>query len=154
MSYVDSILEPGEQVVYRTSVSWTVFGQAIGLAIAALVLLFVATNLIGTGLEAFLLAIVVILAALALASFIRAWFRRMTTEIAVTARRIILKKGFIRRHTVEMNMQKVESVDVDQSLLGRIFNYGNVTVRGTGSTFETIRKIDSPLKLRTTVTAR
>ena len=76
-----------------------------------------------------------------------------STEIAVTDRRIIFKRGLIRRHTVEMNMQKVESVDVDQTLMGRLFNYGNVTVRGTGSTFETLRMIDSPLKLRSTVTA-
>jgi uncharacterized membrane protein YdbT with pleckstrin-like domain len=154
MSYVDSILEPGEQVVYRTTISWTVFAQSILLALAALVVLVVQTRLAGTGVEAFALAVVVILAVLALSSFVRAWFRRATTEIAVTDRRIILKRGFIRRHTVEMNMQKVESVDVDQTLLGRILNYGNVTVRGTGSTFETIRRIDSPLKLRTTVTAR
>ena len=155
MTYVDSILEPGEQVVYRTTISWTVFAQAIWLAIAALVALYVATNLVGAGgAEAFALAVVVILAVLAIGSFLRAWFRRATTEIAVTDRRVILKKGFIRRHTVEMNMQKVESVDVDQTLLGRLLNYGNVTVRGTGSTFETIRLIDSPLKLRTTVTAR
>ena len=94
-----------------------------------------------------------LLACAAIALFV-AWFRRWTTEMAVTDRRIILKRGFIRRHTVEMNMQKVETVDVDQTLIGRIFNYGNVTIRGTGSTFETIRRIDSPLNLRTSVTTR
>jgi hypothetical protein len=52
-----------------------------------------------------------------------------------------------------MNMQKVESVDVDQTLIGRLFNYGNLTIRGTGSSFEKLSRIDSPLKLRTTVTA-
>src|SRR6185437_13099263 len=108
MSYVDSILEPGEQVVYRTTLSWTVFGQAIGLAIAALLALVVAIHFYGLGIEAAALALVAILAVLAFASFARAWFRRATTEIAVTDRRIILKRGFIRRHTVEMNMQKVE----------------------------------------------
>ena len=154
MNYVDSILEPGEQVVYRTTLSWTIFGQAIGLAIAALLALAVAVHFYGLGFETVALILFAILAVLAIASFVRAWFRRATTEIAVTDRRIILKRGFIRRHTVEMNMQKVESVDVDQTLLGRVFDYGNVTVRGTGSTFETIRKIDSPLKLRSTVTAR
>jgi hypothetical protein len=71
----------------------------------------------------------------------------------VTDRRIILKRGFIRRHTIEMNMQKVESVDVDQTLIGRLFNYGNVTIHGTGSSFENLRMIDPPLRLRTTVTA-
>jgi hypothetical protein len=52
-----------------------------------------------------------------------------------------------------MNLRKVESVDVDQTLLGRLFDFGSVTIRGTGSTFETLGMIDSPLKLRTTVTA-
>jgi uncharacterized membrane protein YdbT with pleckstrin-like domain len=94
-----------------------------------------------------LLAIVAILVG------VRGWFRRFTTEIAVTNRRIIVKKGFVRRRTTEMNMSKVESVDVDQSLIGRLLNYGDVTIRGTGSTLETINKIDSPLRLRTTVTA-
>jgi hypothetical protein len=53
---------------------------------------------------------------------------------------------------MEMNLAKVESIDVDQTLTGRLFNYGNVTIRGTGSSFETLRMIDEPLKLRTTVT--
>jgi uncharacterized membrane protein YdbT with pleckstrin-like domain len=151
MNYVDSILEPGERVLYRTGPSWTLYAPAIALALGAAVVLVLEGNY--TGFEAVGLTVAVILALLALASALRAWFRRATTEIAVTDRRIILKRGFIRRHTVEMNMQKVESVDVDQTLIGRLFNYGNVTVRGTGSTFETIRKIDAPLKLRTTVTA-
>jgi uncharacterized membrane protein YdbT with pleckstrin-like domain len=152
MSYVDTILEPDETVVYRTRPSWTLYTPAFLLALCALIVLGVEWNY--TGVEAVSLTIATIFALLALASFLRAWFRRMTTEIAVTDRRIILKRGFIRRHTVEMNMQKVESVDVDQTLVGRIFNYGDVTVRGTGSTFETLRMIDAPIKLRTSVTAR
>ena len=93
------------------------------------------------------------LAVIALLAILRGLFRRSTTEIAVTDRRIIFKRGLIRRHTVEMNMQKVESVDVDQTLMGRLFNYGDVTVRGVGSTFERLDFIDAPLRLRTTVTA-
>jgi uncharacterized membrane protein YdbT with pleckstrin-like domain len=152
MSYVDSILEPGETIIYRTRPSWTLYAPAIGLAICALVVF--GLELTYTGLEPISLTIATIFAVLALASFLRASFRRMATEIAVTDRRIILKRGFIRRHTVEMNMQKVESVDVDQTLAGRLFNYGDVTVRGTGSTFETLRMVDAPIKLRTTVTTR
>ena len=45
-------------------------------------------------------------------------------------RRIVYKRGFIRRHTVEINMDKVEGVDVDQSILGRMLNYGDITIRG------------------------
>lgn len=154
MSYVDSVLEPGEQVIYRTTVSWTVFTTAIWLGLAALVVLIAGANFTGTGIETFALAVALILAVLAVAAFIRAWILRATTEIAVTDRRVIVKRGLVRRYTIEMNMQKVESVDVEQTLLGRIFNYGNVTVRGTGSTFNTIRQIDAPLKLRSTITAR
>jgi uncharacterized membrane protein YdbT with pleckstrin-like domain len=101
----------------------------------------------------FSLFVAIFSAIAAMGAFIPAWFRRWTTEIAVTDRRIILKRGFIRRHTIEMNMQKVESVDVDQTLIGRLFNYGTVTIHGTGSSFENLRMIDAPLKLRTTVTA-
>jgi uncharacterized membrane protein YdbT with pleckstrin-like domain len=97
--------------------------------------------------------VAIIFAIAALIAFVPAWFRRSTTEIAVTDRRIILKRGLVRRHTVEMNMQKVESVDVDQTLTGRLLNYGDVTIRGTGSSFERLTLIDAPLKLRTTMTA-
>ena len=151
MSYIGSILEPGEQVRYRTTVSATIYTPAILLAILALGSLAVGVSSaqwVDVGWVAAL-----VFAVAAVIAFVRAWFRRWTTEIAVTDRRIIFKRGLIRRHTVEMNMQKVESVDVDQTLIGRLFNYGNVTVRGVGSTFETLRMIDAPLKLRTTVTA-
>ena len=83
----------------------------------------------------------------------RSWFERWVTEIAVTNMRIIFKRGFIRRHTIEMNMDKVESVDVGQTLLGRLFNYGDITVRGTGSGFEPLRRIDDPLRFRSHVSA-
>ncbi|HLW91918.1 MAG TPA: PH domain-containing protein [Roseiarcus sp.] len=151
MNYVDSILEPDERIVYRTRPSWTLYAPSAALAICALIVFVLGTNYQFEAAGTFIAAV---LALAAIVSFVPAWFRRATTEIAVTDRRIILKRGFIRRHTVEMNMQKVETVDVDQTLIGRLFNFGNVTVRGTGSTFETIRRIDAPLKLRTSVTAR
>jgi uncharacterized membrane protein YdbT with pleckstrin-like domain len=148
MAYVDSILEPGETIRYHTTVSWTLYTPAIVLALCALAALLAAVSYADIGWFA-----VIVFALAAIVAAIPAWFRRWTTEIAVTDRRIILKRGLIRRHTVEMNMQKVESVDVDQTLVGRVFNYGTVTIRGTGSSFETLRMIDAPLKLRSTVTA-
>jgi uncharacterized membrane protein YdbT with pleckstrin-like domain len=151
MTYLNSILEPGEKVRYHTTVSWTTYTAAILLAICAPASLLAGASypeMVNIGWFA-----AIVFAVAAIVAFLPAWFRRWTTEIAVTDRRIILKRGLIRRHTVEMNMQKVESVDVDQTLIGRLFNYGNVTIRGTGSSFEKLSRIDSPLKLRTTVTA-
>ena len=154
MAYIDEILEPGEKVVFKTRLSWTLYGPAIVYALLALALTVLSTTVAGLVVIAFAIAALAVLAALAaLFGFLRAWFRRWTTEIAVTDRRVVLKRGFIRRHTVEMNMQKVESVDVDQTQLGRIFNYGTVTIKGTGSTLESLKMIDHPLKLRSAITA-
>jgi uncharacterized membrane protein YdbT with pleckstrin-like domain len=151
MSYVDKILEPGETIRYRTTLSWTIYTPALLLAVGAAIAAVGAAAYSHYASVWWIAAAVLLVASIA--AFIPAWLRRWATEIAVTDRRIILKRGLIRRHTIEMNMQKVESVDVDQTLIGRIFDYGNVAIRGTGSSFETLRMIDSPLKLRTTVTA-
>ena len=151
MGYVDEILEPGEKVVFKTRLSWTLYVPAFIEALVAIALTFFSASVAGFGVAVFVLAALAAVAALV--SFLRAWFRRWTTEIAVTDRRVVLKRGFIRRHTVEMNMQKVESVDVDQTQIGRLFDYGTVTIRGTGSTLESFRMIDKPLKLRSAITA-
>jgi uncharacterized membrane protein YdbT with pleckstrin-like domain len=82
------------------------------------------------------------------------WFNAWITEIAVTDRRIIYKTGFIRRKSIEINMQKVESVDIEQSIGGRIFDYGDVFVRGTGETpLDDLRYIAAPLELRNHIIA-
>lgn len=151
MTYIESILETGEKIRYHTTVSWTVYTPAILLAICALASAVAAAGYSHVTVAGWFIA--ALFAVAAVVAFVPAWFRRWTTEIAVTDRRVILKRGLIRRHTIEMNMNKIESVDVDQTLMGRLFDYGNVSIRGTGSSFETLRMIDSPLKLRTTVTA-
>jgi uncharacterized membrane protein YdbT with pleckstrin-like domain len=92
------------------------------------------------------------LALVAIVLLIREWFQWWITEIAVTDRRVIYKKGLIRRQTNEMNMDKVESVQVGQSILGRMLDYGTVTILGTGEGFETLRTIASPIELRNNIT--
>jgi uncharacterized membrane protein YdbT with pleckstrin-like domain len=84
----------------------------------------------------------------------KAWFHRWTTETDVTNMRVVHKTGFIKRRTFEMSLDKVESVDVNQSILGRLLNYGSVTVRGVGEGAETINTIASPLDFRNHITAR
>ena len=77
-----------------------------------------------------------------------------TTEFAVTDHRVIYKRGFLRRHTVEMNMDKVETVDVDQSVLGRLLGFGTIHVHGTGQGIENLSRVAAPLRLRNAITAR
>ena len=83
-----------------------------------------------------------------------AWFHRWTTETDVTNMRVVHKTGFIKRRTFEMSLDKIESVDVNQSILGRIMNYGDVTIRGVGEGFEKIKAIASPLAFRSAITTR
>ena len=84
----------------------------------------------------------------------RAWFHRWTTETDVTNLRVVHKTGFIKRRTFEMSLDKVESVDVNQSILGRILELRRRHRRGVGEGAETIRTIASPLAFRNYITAR
>ena len=77
-----------------------------------------------------------------------AFVRYKTTELAITNRRVIAKFGFISRRTVELNINKVESIQVDQGVLGRIFNYGTLMIAGTGSSQAPIVGISSPMDFR------
>jgi uncharacterized membrane protein YdbT with pleckstrin-like domain len=71
-----------------------------------------------------------------------------TDEFVIANRRIIIKKGIFSYYTLEMNIQRVGSVSVQQSLLGRIMGYGSVTITGVGSTSETFKDIGNPLAFR------
>lgn len=80
--------------------------------------------------------------------FIAPMIDRYSDEFAITNRRVIIKTGLISRKTFEMNLSKIESVNVDQGILGRIFGYGTITIVGSGGTKETFPKIQNPLGFR------
>jgi uncharacterized membrane protein YdbT with pleckstrin-like domain len=152
--YIDDILQPGEKVLYSTNAHWIFYGPGIMAWIVALVL-FVSSRETNTeGLILVYLSAAAVVALGALYWTMKAWFHRWTTETDVTNMRVVHKTGFIKRRTFEMSLDKVESVDVNQSILGRILNYGDVTVRGVGEGVETIDTIAAPLAFRNHITAR
>ena len=154
MRYVRRVLQPGENIVYSTKLHWRIDIHAILLLIAGIILAGAAIATSDNQNLSLALRIAAgIFALLALSAALRAFIRRATTELAVTDHRVIYKSGLLSRHTIEMNRDKVESVDVDQSLLGRILGYGTVIVRGTGGSLEPIRNIGDPLRFRTHITA-
>jgi uncharacterized membrane protein YdbT with pleckstrin-like domain len=154
MSYVRHVLQPGEKLLHESRIHWMIFVPAMLLLLIGVAgLVLYAVDAAGD-LQILSYSLTAVGFAAGAISFVTAWFKRWTTEVAVTDRRIIYKQGFINRHTVEMNMDKVESVDVDQTVFGRLFDYGDITVRGTGSGIEPLRKIDSPIQFRNAVTAR
>ena len=154
MRYVRRVLQPGETIVYATRLHWLIYIHTILLSIACIILAGAAVSTSDNqGISLALGISAVIFALLALSAGLRAFIRRVTTELAVTDHRVIYKSGLLSRHTIEMNRDKVESVDVDQSFLGRIFGYGTVIVRGTGGILEPMRNIGDPLTFRTYITA-
>ena len=152
--YIDEILQPGEKVLYSTNAHWIFYWQAILAWIVALVLLIASRMTTVEGLTLACLAAAAVVAVAALYWTVAAWFHRWTTETDVTNLRVVHKTGFIKRRTFEMSLDKVESVDVNQSIMGRLLNYGDVTIRGVGEGIETIKTIASPLSFRNSITAR
>ncbi len=148
MKYVNSLLASDETIRFKTRRHWLVYGYAIFMLALLVASLALPQNLHG---EKFVIALFLVPLAVIAAFF--GWIRRVATVIAVTNHRLICKNGLISRHTVEMNLDKIESVDVDQSALGRIFGFGTVTIRGVGTTIDPIRGIADPVGLRQAVFA-
>lgn len=152
--YIDEILQPGEKVLYSTNAHWIFHLPGILAWLLALVLLVLSRETLNEGIVLLCLLASAVVALAALYWTLRAWFHRWTTETDVTNMRVVHKSGFIQRRTFEMSLDKVESVDVTQSILGRILNYGDVTIQGVGEGKETISTIASPLRFRSFITAR
>lgn len=124
-SYVEDALVKDEKIVHLGHISlWSVW-HLIALGIVLL-------PAVGIGL--------VFLA--------MAYIRYKTTELAITTRRVIVKTGFIRRSTVEININKVESIQVDQDVLGRLFNFGTLIISGAGNPQAPITGISAPMEFR------
>ena len=124
MSYVDDNLLTGETVVYRAQMSWAIFVWPV------------------------LFCLTILLLPLGLLLLILALIKFLTTEMAVTSRRVIGKRGLISRHSLDLNHNRVESIQVDQGVFGRIFRGGTVTVRGTGGTISLFPGIKDPYSFR------
>jgi len=151
MSYVQRVLQPGEVVRHTASIHWIIYWPGALLIVAAGAILIWA-GFLPPSLLIWMQGLAGLLGLVALYLLAREWYGWWTTEVAVTNLRVIYKTGFIKRKTNEMNMDKVESVQVDQSILGRILNYGTVTIAGTGVGLETLPKVARPIELRNSIT--
>ena len=153
MSYAKSVLQPGETIVATGRLHWIIYRWAILSLIAGTILVWLEHAYWPNN------DVVIVTTAtfgvLFLATFAYAWFVRWITEFAVTDRRVISKRGFIWRETEEMVMDKVETVDVDQSVLGRILGYGTMRITGTGGSNDiTVRDMAAPFDLRNAIIAK
>ena len=147
MSYAARVLQPGETIVYQARIHWIVYLGGIVLVVAAVALAIAAVMLHGDPVRVGLLVGAVVVMLTGLVHMVRAWIKVAGTEITVTGRRVIYKTGILSRSTVEMNLDKVESVLVQQTLLGRMLDFGTVIVRGVGAGLEPVDRVANPLEL-------
>ncbi len=149
MGYVTNNLMPDERVLHVWKIHWFVFVSGIFMFLTAIALFGVTAqpeiNQEEGTMYAFFGAIAFILSMI---SLIKAFIFKISTELAITSKRVIAKVGFISRNTIELNHKKVESFIVDQSIFGRIFGFGTIVVCGTGGGKTPIPNIDNPLEFR------
>ena len=131
---------PGEQIEYRANLHWLGFLLPILLFIVAIWLFFVGGNIA----KVFAL----ILAVGGLVTALSAVIERRTSEFAVTNKRVLIKTGLIRRHSLETLLSKIEGIGVAQSILGRILGFGTIVISGTGGSKEPFHKIADPMMFR------
>jgi uncharacterized membrane protein YdbT with pleckstrin-like domain len=154
LSYIQKNLNPGERVLYTTRLHWIVLYRSIFVdavfSVAGLGLLGWAiagkhtergeSSIIGIGGVALIVIGGIVLMCAAM--------RRNATEMAVTNKRVIIKVGYLTKRTIEIFLSKVESVEVEQSVMGRMLGYGSIVVRGTGGTNEPFQHVADPLEFR------
>jgi uncharacterized membrane protein YdbT with pleckstrin-like domain len=127
-SYVESVLGSGEQVLHHGRVSaWSQFWWWLA---GTVLLPAFGIGLIFMGI---------------------AWIRMRTTELAVTNRRVIVKFGLIRRDTIEIQISRIESVQVHQSVSGRLLGFGTLVFSGAGTPQVSVPQIADPIGFRKAV---
>jgi uncharacterized membrane protein YdbT with pleckstrin-like domain len=145
MSYVSKSLVPGEVVIFSVRPHWRIFLGPLALLLVT-----------GCSLSGFIIdkdmSVAKVLAGLLFLSGLRgligAVISYATTEFAVTNRRVMAKTGWWQRRSLELLLRQVESVSVNQRLLGRLLGYGDVVITGSGGTWESFPNIAAPLELR------
>ena len=147
MSYIDDSIVPGETLIHRARVSWwsQVWVIALGLIAFGIALAFETTATLDANTRHIVAGAIVLIG---VAFLLRAWIRVHSTELAITNRRVIAKFGFVQRHTVEINLEKVEALRVDQGFIGRMLNFGTIHITGSGGSVEPIPQIAHPLEFR------
>jgi uncharacterized membrane protein YdbT with pleckstrin-like domain len=156
MRYIESSLVPGEVLIYQTRLHWIVMlgHLVLGcllLAAGALLLYYALTAHAGIPMVHLLEGVGAALALGGVITILMGIARRSATEMAVTNRRVVVKTGLASRRTIEMLLNKVETIEVHETAFGRIAGYGTVVLIGTGGSSEPFDRVAHPLQFRSQV---
>jgi len=148
VGYVERHLLPDERVLYKTRLHWVLYLKAMLLTLVGIVLAIILAQVadppwawyVGVG-----------VAVIGILWWLVRWVELRTSEFAVTSMRLIFKVGLVARYTTELLLAKVESISVTQGLLGRMLNYGDLIVTGTGGAREVFARVHDPVGFRNEV---
>lgn len=141
-NYVDSTLVQGETIVCSAHYHWFYWAKRILVYVVVMAVALAIDHVAGIGLVAWIMGLI------CAADFLYSLMLFMNDEMVITTHRVVLKTGIFSRYVFEMQIQKVETVEVDQSIPGRIFDYGTIICKGTGGTSSRRIEIASPLEFR------
>jgi uncharacterized membrane protein YdbT with pleckstrin-like domain len=145
MSYIDSNLLDGEHVVFRTRLHWLLF---MGPVLLIVIVLLPGAWFLASSTWSSYAWIPVALAALVL---VTTFIKRQSSDFAVTNKRVMMKVGVFSTRSIELLLNKIEAIAVEQTLVGRMFGYGDIVITGSGGTKEAFSRIQSPLEFRRAV---
>jgi uncharacterized membrane protein YdbT with pleckstrin-like domain len=149
MGYVEQNLMPGEEVIYKAKLHWAMFLSPIWPLILAVLALWYGFYINSDqDMKIVFVGVAGLFFLSAIMNGLRALISFLTTEFALTNKRVIAKTGLVRRRSVELLLSKIESIGVNESILGRMLDFGTITVTGTGGTKEPFGNIAAPMELR------
>lgn len=153
MRYVEEILSPGEQIVAASRLHWIVFLGPIAFVVIGAILVVYSSMVPASPVPGLpYLSLMVI--ALGILSEVQAVILYRTTEFAITNKRIIAKSGWLHRKSRDIHLGKVESINVDQTFLGRLLGYGSLMIIGTGGTKEFFPNIAGVINFQSATNAQ
>ena len=125
MAYLDESLAPGEAIIARFHLHWTAKWRLI-------VFLVLAIPTLG----------------LALFAALYEWLRLRAIEQGVSNRRVVRKTGIVSRTTEELRLASIETIDLHQSVWGRLLGFGDVVLTGRGESSMIFARLAAPLEAK------
>lgn len=140
MNSIEQSLLADEQIIYRTKKHWIIFCNPVVWAIVAVIFAFNSNPWVAIA--------AIAPAAAALILGIGKWLDYITSQFVLTNKRVMMREGFFTRHSTELRLATVSNMNVNQSLVGQLFNYGTVITSPFGGKEDVFTEIAGPFEFQ------
>jgi uncharacterized membrane protein YdbT with pleckstrin-like domain len=144
MSYAKSNLSPGEKLVYHTTQHWILFIESVSIILTAFLIFYLSNVYVGGEGAVYINYMAYATLFFGLFKFGHEYIRHHTSEFVVTTERVIIKVGVFQRTSLAMPLSKIESIEVNQTLMGQILDFGTIHITGTGTATSKFELINHP----------